>query len=340
MADRADAERRRESGAAVGGRPGPPAKPPAKVMVWVPGGEFLMGSEGFYPEERPVHAVTVDGFWMDEHAVTVAEFRRFVKATSYMTWAEQAPDPGDYPDADDDLLVPGSLVFHMTAGPVKLDDVRNWWSWVPGAQWRHPEGPGSTLHGRERHPVTHVAYRDAVAYAAWAGKDLPTEAEWERAARGGLEGKMFVWGDELAPKGRMMANTWQGTFPFQNLELDGYAGTSPVKSFPPNGFGLYDMAGNVWEWTSDYFTPAHTREPEHPCCVPHNPRVTSADRSDDAVAPGAHIPRRVTKGGSHLCAPNYCLRYRPAARQGEAVDTSTGHVGFRCIVRDAGGAAG
>jgi sulfatase modifying factor 1 len=304
-----------------------------KDMAWVPGGEFLMGSNDFYPEERPVHEVGVDGFWMDEHPVTVAEFRRFVKATGYVTSAERAPDPADYPDADPELLVPGSLVFRRASGPVDLDDYHNWWSWTPGGQWRHPEGPESTLHGRERHPVTHVGYEDAEAYAAWAGKVLPSEAEWEFAARGGLEGKVFVWGDEFAPKGKMMANTWQGEFPWQNLELDGFAGTSPVKTFPPNGYGLYDMAGNVWEWTSDFFTSTHANGEEHPCCAPRNPRVSSPDQSYIADEPGAHIPRRVTKGGSHLCAPNYCLRYRPAARQSEAVDTSTAHIGFRCIVR-------
>ena len=300
-------------------------------MAWIPGGEFLMGSNDFYPEERPVHRVAVDGFFMDEHPVTVAEFRRFVKATGYVTWAEIAPDPSEYPDAVQELMVPGSLVFHMTEGPVDLRDYRNWWSWVPGAQWRHPEGPGSTLHGRERHPVTHVAYRDAEAYAAWAGKHLPTEAEWEFAARGGLEGKVYVWGDEFAPKGRLMANTWQGEFPWQHLTTGGYERTSPVKSYPPNGYGLFDMAGNVWEWTADFFSQEHAGV-EHACCMPRNPRVTSPDRSYQ-VGSGAHIPRRVTKGGSHLCAPNYCLRYRPAARQGEAVDSSTSHIGFRCVVR-------
>ena len=297
-----------------------------KDMVWIPGGDFLMGSSDFYPEERPVHRVAVDGFWMDEHPVTVAEFRRFVKATAHVTWAELAPDPRDYPDADQELMVPGSLVFHPTSGPVDLSDYRNWWSWIPGAEWRHPEGPESTLHGRERHPVTHVAYSDAEAYAAWMGKQLPTEAEWEFAARGGLEGRVFTWGDEFAPTGKMMANTWQGEFPWQNLDLDGYERTSPVKSFPPNGYGLFDMAGNVWEWTSDFFTPRHPSQTGRPCCMPTNPRVNSPETSQ-------HIARRVTKGGSHLCAPNYCLRYRPAARQGEAVDTSTSHIGFRCIRR-------
>jgi formylglycine-generating enzyme required for sulfatase activity len=309
-----------------------PGPAPAKNMIWIPGGEFLMGSDDFYPEERPVHPVSVDGFWIDEHPVTVAQFRRFVKATGHVTWAELTPNAADYPDADPDLLVPGSLVFESTTGPVDLSDVRNWWSWMPGAQWRHPEGPDSTVHGRELHPVTHVAYQDAVAYAEWIGKQLPTEAQWERAARGGLEGKVFCWGDEFAPRGKMMANTWQGQFPWENLMYDRFERTSPVKSFSANGFGLYDMAGNVWEWTSDFFTPRHGDSQERPCCTPHNPRVTAPGQSYDLGAPGADIPRRVTKGGSHLCAPNYCLRYRPAARQGEAVDTSTGHIGFRCVL--------
>jgi len=303
-----------------------------KGMVVIPGGSFLMGSDDFYPEERPVHRVSVDAFTMDEGPVTVAEFRRFVKETGYVTLAEHAPEAGQYPNADPDLLVPGSLVFHATAGPVDLRDVSNWWSYEPGAQWRHPEGPDSTLHGRERHPVTHLAVEDAEAYAAWIGKELPSEAEWEFAARGGLEGATFVWGNEFAPKGRMMANTWQGEFPWQNLKTDGFEGTSPVKSFPPNGYGLYDMAGNVWEWTSDFFS-TFDSDGEHACCVPHNPRSASPEGSMVADQPGAHIPRRVIKGGSHLCAPNYCLRYRPAARQSEAVDTSTAHIGFRCVIR-------
>jgi formylglycine-generating enzyme len=312
--------------------PTSPGPPPHKDMAWIPGGTFLMGSEDFYPEERPVRDVSVDGFWMDEHLVTVAEFRRFVKATGHVTVAERAPDSADYPDADPDLLVPGSLVFHRTRGPVDLRDFTNWWTWMPGASWKHPEGPHSTLHGRERHPVVHVAYADAQAYGMWAGKELPSEAEWEFAARGGLQGAIFAWGDEFAPKGRMMANTWQGQFPWENT-LDRFEGTSPIESYPPNGYGLYDMTGNVWEWTSDYFSASQRSAAPNPCCVPHNPRVTSPDDDVDADQPGAHIPRRVIKGGSHLCAPNYCLRYRPAARQAETVETSTGHIGFRCIVR-------
>ena len=288
-----------------------------KNMVELPGGTFRMGSKDFYPEERPVREVSVDGFWIDRQPVTVAKFRRFVKDTGYVTWAERAPNPADYPDADPELLVPGSLLFRKSAGPVNLNDYSNWWAWTPGADWRHPEGPGSNVGGRERHPVTHVAHADAVAYAEWAGKSLPTEAEWEYAARGGLDGAVFAWGDEFAPQGRMMANTWQGEFPWQNKLLDRYEGTSPVETYPPNGYGLYDVAGNVWEWTDDWFVAsvAETRS----CCVP--------------TLAGERFPRRVIKGGSHLCAPNYCLRYRPAARQGEAVDTSTSHIGFRCVVR-------
>jgi formylglycine-generating enzyme len=314
--------------------PIPPNSPNTRNMVWIPGRSFLMGSDDFYPEERPVHEVAVDGFWMDEHQVTVAEWRRFVKASNHVTMAERPLDPADYPDADPSLLVPGSLVFHRTRGPVPLDNYMNWWSYVPGASWRHPEGPGSTLDGRDRHPVTHVAWEDVAAYAAWAGKELPTEAEWEFAARGGLEGKVYTWGDEFAPRGKMMANTWQGEFPWENQLLDKFERTSPVGTFPPNGFGLYDMAGNVWEWTADFYTPQHDEEPRHACCGPAtNPRVTSPDKSFETGRPGEHIPRRVVKGGSHLCAPNYCLRYRPAARQAQAVETSTGHIGFRCVVR-------
>ena len=292
-----------------------------------------MGSEGFYPEEAPVQPVSVDGFWIDETAVTAAQFRRFVRETGHVTVAERPLDPEQYPDADPELLVPGSLVFRMTGGPVPLDDVRNWWEYVPGAYWKRPGGPGTTINGRDRHPVVHVAHEDAEAYAAWAGKELPSEAQWEYAARGGIEGAPFAWGDEHFPDGRPAANTWQGEFPWQNLKLDGYEGTSPVGSFPPNGYGLYDMCGNTWEWTSDWYSPRDSLAPESPCCAPRNPRVTSPDASFVAGHPGEHIPRRVMKGGSHLCAPNYCLRYRPAARQAEAIDTSTGHIGFRCVVR-------
>jgi formylglycine-generating enzyme len=286
-------------------------------MTWIPGGTFRMGSEDFYPEERPVREVAVDGFWMDEHPVTVAEFRRFVKATGYVTLAEQVPDPELYPDADPAQLVPGSLVFRPTRGPVPLDDYRAWWAHVPGASWRRPEGRGSDTYTRARHPVVHIAHEDALAYARWAGRALPTEAEWERAARGGLDGATFAWGDEPLPGGRHMANTWQGEFPWRDDGLDGHVGTSPVGSFPPNGYGLADVCGNVWEWTADDFP----HEPAHgACCAP---------------APGDAIPRKVIKGGSHLCAPSYCLRYRPAARQAQAVESSTSHLGFRCVLRTA-----
>jgi formylglycine-generating enzyme len=298
-----------------------------KGMVSVTGGTFLMGSERHYPEEAPVREVTVDGFWIDERPVTNLEFLRFVKDTGHVTSAERPPDPADYPDAKPDMLFAGSIVFEKTAGPVDLRDPHNWWTWTQAADWRHPQGPGSSLHGRERHPVVHVAYRDAEAYAVWAGKELPTEAEWEFAARGGLDGAEYAWGDELMPKGRPMANTWQGEFPYENRLTDGYEGTSPVGRFPPNGFGLYDMTGNVWEWTTDWYTSGH--EPTSPCCA-GDPRAASVDPNDPAA-----IPRRVMKGGSHLCAPNYCHRYRPAARMAQPIDTSTSHLGFRCMVRAA-----
>jgi sulfatase modifying factor 1 len=296
-------------------------------MVWVAGGTFRMGSEAFYAEEAPVRDFRVDGFWIDAYPVTAAEYRRFVRETRYVTLAERPLDAEHYPGADPELLVPGSLVFRRTAGPVPLDDVRNWWEYTPGAYWKRPGGPGTTINGRDRHPVVQVAYEDAEAYAAWAGKELPTEAEWEYAARGGLEGAVFAWGDTEFPGGKPMANTWQGAFPWQNLRQDGYEGTSPVGSFPPNGYGLYDMTGNVWEWTSDFFSLPPDGAPA--CCAPRNPRVTEPEPSSSEE----RFPRRVIKGGSHLCAPSYCLRYRPAARQGETIDTSTGHIGFRCVAR-------
>ena len=301
--------------------------------VAIPGGTFRMGSDDFYPEERPAHRVTVDSFRMDMYPVTNADFARFVEATGYVTVAEQIPDAARYPGVDPTNFVAGSLVFTPPPGPVPLDDVRRWWSYVAGACWKHPEGPGTSVEGRESHPVVHVAHEDAAAYAAWCGKALPTEAEWEYAARGALEAAVYAWGDELAPAGRFMANTWQGEFPWQNLALDGFIGTSPVGSFPANGFGLYDMTGNVWEWTADYYVGRHPPEGTKACCVPRNPRI-------DAVPAGRaeEVSRRVVKGGSWLCAPNYCLRYRPAARQGQAVDTSAAHIGFRCVLRDSGSA--
>jgi formylglycine-generating enzyme len=300
-------------------------------MVWVPGGTFLMGSNDFYPEERPVHRVTLDGFWMDEHAVTNAEFRRFVKATGHITVAERAPDPANYPGARPEMLVPASVVFRQPPHRVDLRNHYNWWAYVPGANWRHPEGPGSTLHGRERHPVVHVAYEDVAAYASWVGKELPTEAEWEFAARGGLEGATYAWGNEFSPKGKMMANTWQGEFPIENLRIDRFERTAPVGAFPPNGYGLFDATGNVWEWTTDWYRDQH--QPESACCGSVNPTIGDREQSYDPQMPGVPIPRKVIKGGSFLCAPNYCQRYRPAARMPHPVDTGTCHIGFRCIVR-------
>jgi sulfatase modifying factor 1 len=311
-------------------QPAPPEHRPGRDMVWIPGGTFLMGSDHHYPEEAPAHEVTVDGFWIDRHTVTNDEFARFVRKTGHVTVAERAPDPAEYPGARPELLVPASTVFRSPGRPVDLGDHYNWWTYVPGAQWRHPQGPGSSIKKKPDHPVVHVAWEDVAAYAAWAGKELPTEAEWELACRGGLNGAEFAWGEELNPGGRWMANTWQGDFPYQNLELDGYAGTAPVGRYPPNGYGLQDMIGNVWEWTGDWYR-AHGDAP-HGCCAPVNPRGGDRDQSRD---PGdaAAIPRKVMKGGSHLCAPNYCRRYRPAARMGHPVDTGTSHLGFRCVVR-------
>ncbi|WP_373044442.1 formylglycine-generating enzyme family protein [Vulgatibacter sp.] len=311
----------------------PPGPPPSPDMVWIPGGTFAMGSERHYPEEAPVHRVTVDGFWIDRAPVTNAAFARFVQATGHVTFAQLPPDPRDYPGALPEMLFAGSLVFVKPPGPVDLRDITNWWRFERGADWQHPWGEGSTIEGLMDHPVVHVAYADAEAYARWAGKDLPTEAEWEYAARGGLEGAAYAWGDELAPGGRPMANHWQGLFPWQNTMEDGYERTSPVGAFPPNGYGLVDMIGNVWEWTSDWYRPRHPDEKQKACCIPRNPRGGAEQESCDPAMPAIRIPRKVLKGGSHLCAPNYCRRYRPAARYPEPVDTSTSHVGFRCVVR-------
>jgi formylglycine-generating enzyme len=307
------------------------SRPLHKNMVRVPGGTFLMGSNDFYPEERPLHRVFVDGFWLDEHAVTNAEFRRFVKATGHVTLAERPPDPAGYPGARPEMLVPASVVFRQPPHRVDLRNHYNWWAYVPGANWRHPEGPASTLHGRERHPVVHVAYEDAAAYASWVGKELPTEVEWEFAARGGLEGATYAWGNEFSPKGKTMANTWQGEFPIENLRTDRFERTAPVGSFPPNGYGLFDVTGNVWEWTTDWYRDHH--RPESACCGSVNPNIGDREQSYDPQMPGVPIPRKVIKGGSFLCAPNYCRRYRPAARMHHPVDTGTCHIGFRCIVR-------
>jgi formylglycine-generating enzyme len=294
-----------------------------------------MGSDGFYPEEGPVREVAIAGFRSQRGPVTVEQFARFVAETGYVTRAERLPDSVDYPDADPSLLVAGSVVFHPTSGPVRLDDPGLWWAYVPGACWRHPWGPESDNSGRADHPVTHVAYDDAEAYAEWVGGRLPSEAEWEYAARGGLDGAVFAWGDEQHPGGELLANFWQGDFPWRNVGAKGWRGTTPVGLFPPNGYGLLDVTGNVWEWTADYYAHrgAGSEAVLSPCCsLPENPRVVTPEGSYDLGNPGTHIPRRVVKGGSHLCAASYCLRYRPAARQPEAVDTSTSHIGFRCVV--------
>lgn len=296
--------------------------------IELPGGKFRMGSTGFYPEEEPVREVEVDGFSIDRTPVTVAQYEQFVADTEYVTVAERPLDVADYPDADPALLVEGSIVFHPTPGPVSLDDSQQWWSYVPGASWRRPWGPASDNSERQDHPVTHVAFEDAQAYADWSGKELPTEAEWEYAARGGIDGAAFAWGDQPIPNGELMANFWQGDFPWRNTGAKGWRGTTPVGLFPPNGYGLADATGNVWEWTSDYFSERGAgaeKSAASPCCAPHG--------SADVARPGAGFPSRVIKGGSHLCAPTYCLRYRPAARQAETVDTSTSHIGFRCISR-------
>jgi sulfatase modifying factor 1 len=308
-----------------------PGKPPAENMVWIPGGTFLMGSDEHYTEESPAHQATVDGFWMDKFAVTNAQFTRFVEETGYVTSAERVPNPADYPGAQVEMLVPASVVFRKPPFRVDLRNPYNWWTYVAGASWRHPQGPGSSLKGLAKHPVVHVAYEDVEAYCVWAGRELPTEAEWEFAARGGLEAAEYAWGDEFAPEGVQMANTWQGEFPFENLLEDGHEWTASVGSFPPNGYGLHDVAGNVWEWTSDWYQ-SHGDVP-HSCCASFNPRGGEREKSFDLRTPGVRIPRKVMKGGSYLCAPNYCRRYRPAARMAQPVDTSTCHLGFRTIIR-------
>jgi len=287
-------------------------------LVALDGGSFRMGSTQFYPEEAPVHAVTVAPFAVERHPVTNAQFGEFVADTGYRTVAEVAPDPALFPGAAPTDLVPGALVFRGTSGAVDLRDWRQWWNWTPGASWRHPYGPDSTIDGRSEHPVVQVCYADAAAYARWAGRRLPTEAEWEFAARAGSTAT-YAWGEEFAPGGQAMANIWQGRFPWENLAEDGYEGTSPVGAFPANQYGLYDMIGNVWEWTASAYGLPRTAGEKPSCC-----------RSGTG---GDHAAARMVKGGSHLCAPNYCLRYRPAARQSEPQDSSTTHIGFRCVLR-------
>jgi len=307
-----------------------------KDMVLVPGGSFTMGSTEFYPEEAPLQTVRVSSFWMDKYEVTNEKFRQFVKATGYVTFAETPPKAEDYPDAKPELLVAGSLVFHKTNGPVDLRQWHNWWRWVLGASWQHPDGPTSSISAKENHPVVHISFADAEAYCKWNGnKTIPTEAQWEYASRGGLEGTVYTWGNTLKVDDKYMANTWQGNFPYKNDKLDGFSGTAPVGSFPANRFNLYDMAGNIWEWTSDWYgtRKAEKKDPnKSACCAPINPRGAEMEESYDKNQPDVHIPRKILKGGSYLCAPNYCLRYRPAARIGQMIDSTTSHIGFRCVV--------
>ena len=303
-------------------------------MTWIPGGTFTMGSDKHYVEEAPAHPVTVSGFYMDVHTVTNGDFARFVARTGYITVAERPLDPLMYPGADPELAVPGGLVFRKPDGPVSLRDMRQWWEYIPGACWRYPEGRTSSISGRVDFPVVQIAYEDAEAYAAWAGKSLPTEAEWEFAARGGLEGATYAWGEDFMPGGHHMANTWQGSFPWHNEGADGYEGLAPVRSFAANGYGLYEMIGNVWEWTADWYVHHHNAGEEgKACCTPRNPRGPERETSYDSACASVRIPRKVLKGGSYLCAPSYCRRYRPAARYPQMIDTASCHIGFRCVAR-------
>jgi formylglycine-generating enzyme required for sulfatase activity len=297
-------------------------------MIWIPGGEFWMGSEDpMFPDARPVHKVYVDGFWMDKTSVTNAQFSAFVKATGYVTVAERPVDPAQYPGAPAEMLKPGAPVFVSPSGPVSLDSLLNWWRWQPGASWRHPQGPGSDIGGRDDRPVVQVAYEDAVAYAQWAGKRLPTESEWEFAARGGLDRKAFVWGDDRNPAGKHMANTYQGHFPDRNTAEDGFTGLAPVCSFPVNGYGLCDMSGNVWNWVSDWYRADYYETLAAPGDVTRNPK--GPERSFDPFEPG--VAKRVQKGGSFLCSDQYCSRYRPGGRGKGDPSTGASHVGFRLV---------
>ncbi len=296
-------------------------------MVWIPAGTFAMGSQADeMPDGKPIHQVYVDGFWMDETEVTNAQYAEFVDETGYVTVAERPLDPKDFPGAPPEMLVPGAVVFAPPAGAVPLDTNLRWWNYVPGASWRHPTGPDSNLEGRENFPVINVAFEDAKTYAEWAGKRLPTEAEWERAARGGLDQQPFVWGDTFEPAGKHLANTFQGHFPDNNTAADGFVEASPVRSFPPNAFGLYDVAGNVWEWCGDWYRPdtyAIRAEKGELAVNPKGP-----DESYDPQEPG--VAKRVQKGGSFLCTNQYCSRYMPGGRGKGDVDTGTNHIGFRC----------
>jgi formylglycine-generating enzyme len=314
-----------------------PPGPVPEGMVWIPGGEFSMGSEGksngkscCSPDtvaDAPVHRVYVDGFWMDATDVTNAEFEKFVKATGYVTIAERAPTKEEFPTAPPENLVAGSVVFTPTPGPVPLNNHFQWWSYVKGANWRHPEGPQSDIEGRESYPVVQIAYPDAAAYAKWAGKRLPTEAEWDFAARGGLSGKLYTWGDEFKPGGKFMANTYQGQFPVKDTGEDGFAGIAPVKSFPPNGYGLYDMAGNVWQWCSDWYRPDYFKQLADAGSIARNPQGPEIP-FDPSEPPEK---KRVHKGGSFLCTDQYCTRYMVGTRGKGEVNTGTNHLGFRCV---------
>lgn len=308
-----------------------PAPEPAPTgMAYIPGGEFSMGmadaDEMAMADARPVHRVSVDAFWMDRTEVTNEEFARFVAATHYLTVAERTPRAEEFLGAPPENLVPGAVVFVAPPQPVPLDSQFRWWRYVPGANWRHPLGPGSSLAGREHFPVVHVAYEDAEAYARWAGKRLPTEAEFEFAARGGLAGRRYAWGDELRPGGRWMANTFQGHFPDADSGEDGAIGVAAVASYPPNGYGLFDVTGNVWEWCRDWYRP-DTYERQAARGLARNP--TGPDSSFDPAEPGA--PKRVQRGGSFLCSSQYCARYLVGARGKGDPSTGTNHLGFRCV---------
>lgn len=312
------------------GRGLPTGVPPREDMVWIPGGTFRMGSDDHYPEEAPAHIVEVSGLWLSRTTVTNAEFAEFVAATGYTSVAERPLDPDEFPGAPPENLVAGSMVFARTDGPVDLRHLSLWWRWTPGASWKAPEGPESDLAGREDHPVVHVAYEDADSYSTWAGLVLPTEAEWEHAARGQLDGAPFTWGDQPERHGERRANFWHGDFPWRAEA--GYGATTKVGAFPSNDFGLADMAGNVWEWTADWYQDRHPSVVDS-CCIPRDPRGGTEERSVDARQPQFQTPRRVVKGGSFLCADSYCMRYRPAARRPQMIDTGMSHIGFRCAAR-------
>jgi sulfatase modifying factor 1 len=297
-------------------------------MVWIRGGSFRMGSDEHYPEEAPARDVEVSGFWISPTTVTNDAYATFVAQSGYVTVAERPLDPDDFPGAPAENLVPGSMVFTRTPGPVDLRHLSQWWTWTPGASWKHPSGPASGIADLGRHPVVHVAHEDAQAYAIWAGLSLPTEAQWECAARGGIEGATYVWGDEPEEPGERRAHYWHGDFPWR--PEPGYGTTTPVGAYPANGYGLFDMAGNVWEWTDDWYVETRFAD-EAPCCAPRDPRGGSAEDSLDPRQPQFRVPRKVIKGGSYLCADSYCLRYRPAARRPQMIDTGMSHIGFRCV---------